>query len=162
MDFDRFFEETYPNVVRALALVVGSVADAEDVAQDAFARAYGRWRELATYDRPATWVYVVAVREAGHRRRRHRVGESLATRSIDTSTTATDDPALNVANRESLQAALQTLPPRQRLAIVLRYFADLSLAEVAESMECSVGTVKATIHAALRRLRVDIAVTDDE
>jgi RNA polymerase sigma-70 factor (ECF subfamily) len=162
VDYDRFFEETYPNVVRALTLALGSVAEAEDVAQEAFARAFVRWREVRTYDRPGTWIYVVAVREAGHRRRRRRTGERLAVNELGTSSGRVDDPGRGVADRDWLQTSLRTLPPRQRLAIVLRYLADLSLAEVADSMQCSVGTVKATIHAALRRLRVDAEVSDDD
>jgi RNA polymerase sigma factor (sigma-70 family) len=67
-----------------------------------------------------------------------------------------DDPAASVAVAVSVRAALDTLSRRQRAAVVLRYLDDLRLAEVAEAMGCSVGTVKATLHTALRKLRVDL------
>jgi RNA polymerase sigma factor (sigma-70 family) len=63
--------------------------------------------------------------------------------------------------RVSGESALTFLAQRQRVAVVLRYYADLPLAEIAEAMGCSVGTVKSTLHAALGRLRVDLANVEE-
>ena len=57
---------------------------------------------------------------------------------------------------DELQQAILQLPERQRLAVVLRYFGDLSLAEIAAAMGCAVGTVKSTLHSALARLEVEL------
>lgn len=70
------------------------------------------------------------------------------------------DLATEVSNRVVANEALTELAPRQRLAVVLRYHADLSLPEIAEAMGCSLGTVKSTLHAALGRLRVQVIATE--
>jgi RNA polymerase sigma factor (sigma-70 family) len=67
--------------------------------------------------------------------------------------TESQDPAAGVATHLTIIAALGQLAPRQRLAIVLRYHADLPVSQIAKAMQCREGTVKATLHAALGRLR---------
>ena len=74
---------------------------------------------------------------------------------------STPDPSGGVATAVSVRDAITTLPARQREAVVLRYLADLPLADVAEAMGCAVGTVKATLHQALRSLRVELEEDDD-
>ena len=61
-----------------------------------------------------------------------------------------------IATGETLRSAIEKLPTRQRLAVTLRYYADLPLADVAAAMGCAVGTAKSTLHAALTHLRVDL------
>jgi RNA polymerase sigma factor (sigma-70 family) len=103
-------------------------------------------------ERPAGWAYVVAVR---HARRRHRdlLGDPGGR-------TRTRDVAAEVVDRVTMQAAIDALPPRQRVALVLRHYADLPLDDIANAMGCAVGTVKSTLNAAHTRLRVDLE--DDE
>jgi RNA polymerase sigma factor (sigma-70 family) len=72
------------------------------------------------------------------------------------------DPAEKVVEREALEELLSRLPDRQRLAVVLRFLADLPLLDVAAAMGCAVGTVKSTLHAALTRLRVELSDLDEE
>src|ERR1700687_3043047 len=146
--FERFFDRQYDPVVRSLTLVFGDRATAEDAAQDAFERAYRKWRSVSTLDRPGTWVYVVALRDA--RRRLQREARSVGDLEIC-------EPGMEeqVVTHLSLQAALAKLPLRQRAAVVLRYLGELSVAEVAEAMGCAEGTVKATLHNALLRLRLE-------
>ena len=95
--------------------------------------------------RPAGWVYVAAVRYA-RRRRRGTVTQPIG---------SAHDHADQVAVGRDLAVMLDTLPPRQRLAVTLRYLCDLPIAEVASAMGCAVGTAKATLHAALANMRVD-------
>jgi len=66
-----------------------------------------------------------------------------------------------VVTRLSVRDAIATLPPRQRQAVVLRYLADLPLADVANAMGCALGTVKATLHEALRAMRVELEEDED-
>jgi len=150
-DFDRFFFEHYPRVVGSLRLA-GEVSEAEDAAQEAFAKAMLRWRSVSVMERPATWVYVVALREL--RRRGRREDLSGTGRSADGA--AVPDHAGMVVTAAVIEHALRGLPPRQRLAVVLRFHADLTVREVGRVMRCSEGTVKSTLHAALDRLRVDL------
>ncbi len=152
-DFDRFFFEHYARVVGSLRLAGGEVSDAEDAAQEAFAKAMVRWRSVSVMERPATWVYVVALRELGRRGRR-REDPSGAGHVADGA--VLPDHAGTVVTAAVIERALRALPPRQRLAVVLRFHADLTVPEVGRAMRCSEGTVKSTLHAALGRLRVDL------
>jgi len=76
-------------------------------------------------------------------------------------TSAAPDLSGRVATTVSVRDAIATLPDRQREAVVLRYLADLTLAEVADAMCCALGTVKATLHEALASLRVEFEEDDD-
>jgi RNA polymerase sigma factor (sigma-70 family) len=148
-DFDRFFAAEYRGVVRSLTLALGDQGRAEDAAQDAFASAYQRWRRVRTMDRPGTWVYVVALRAE-----RRRMAKSADPRESEA--VVLTDQSADPLDGVWIAQALGALTPRQRLAVVLRYYADLSVDDVAEAMGCAPGTVKATVHVALRRLRVEL------
>jgi RNA polymerase sigma-70 factor (ECF subfamily) len=153
-DFDAFFAGYFDPVARALTITTGSRELAADATQEAFTKAYQRWRRVRSMDRPDGWVYVVAVRAARRAARRDR--RLLAPPSSEGA-----DPGGGVVTRVSVRDAIATLPPRQREAVVLRYLADLPLADVAEAMGCAVGTVKATLHQALTSLRVEFEEADD-
>jgi RNA polymerase sigma-70 factor, ECF subfamily len=150
-DFEAFFEDHYPTVLRAVTLAINDAGRAEDVTQEAFARAYRRWRTVSAMERPVGWVYVVALNTDRSRWRRERnapdQGEEEAMLA---------DPAGPVVSTVVMRDALTKLSPRQRTAVVLRYLADLSVADIARVMGCAEGTVKATLHQALRNLRVDL------
>ena len=152
-DFDGFFFEHYARVVGSLRLACGEVSDAEDAAQEAFAKAMLRWRSVSVMDRPATWVYVVAVREL---RRRMRRRDDLSDAGRVGDHPALSDHAGAVVTAAVIEQALRALPPRQRLAVVLRFHSDLTVPEVSQAMGCSEGTVKSTLHSALDRLRHDL------
>jgi RNA polymerase sigma factor (sigma-70 family) len=145
LSFAAFYDENFRAVCRGLSVALGDTRRAEEAAQEAFTRAYVRWRRVSQMDRPAGWVYVTAVRVATRRR---------VTRSVRGERRSVDDVADVVVQRASLGEAIDQLPERQRLAIVLRYGLDLSLDDVAAAMGCAVGTVKSTVHAALARLHV--------
>src|SRR4051794_37791979 len=129
---------------------------AEEAAQEAFVKAWLRWPRVAAMERPASWVYVVAVRQALRIRRRAQISPSAP---------AEDDPDVSdavVDRLEQHRLLVQTLTPRQRLVIVLRFHCDLRLEEIAEAAGISTGTVKSTLHAALARLRVDARSQEEE
>lgn len=117
--------------------------------QEAFARALVRWKRIEAMQRPVGWVLIVALNEARRRLRRSRFPavEIIPERST------TCDWADQATSRIGTQSALESLAPRQRLAIYLRYYADLPMSDISKAMDCSVGTVKATLHAAIARLR---------
>jgi RNA polymerase sigma factor (sigma-70 family) len=145
--FEAFYDEHYDAVRRGLAAAFRDSLLAEEAAQEAFTRAYMHWRRVSQMDRPDGWVYVVAVRVATRRR------PNLGRRDVQTSE---EDFAEDVVNHEMLRTAIDRLPARQRLAIVLRFLADLPVDDVAEAMGCAPGTVKSTLHAALARLHIDL------
>ena len=151
--YEVFFDEHYEPVRRALTVALADAELAEDAAQDAFARAYVHWRTVAEMERPAGWVYVVALR-GGRRQRGRRVAVAAPAPEVDV--------IGNMLEREALEPMLARLPERQRVAVVLRYLADLPLTDVAAAMGCKLGTAKSTLHTALARLRVDLGAADGE
>jgi RNA polymerase sigma factor (sigma-70 family) len=151
--YEAFFDECYEQVRRALTIALADPVLAEDSAQDAFARAYVQWRAVSAMERPAGWVYVVALRGGRRQRsRRYQPDEPMPA----------PDAIGEMVEREALEEVLERLPDRQRIAVVLRYLADLPLVDVAAAMGCAVGTVKSTLHAALARLRVELDDIDEE
>jgi RNA polymerase sigma-70 factor (ECF subfamily) len=154
-DFEAFFADEYGGVLRTVALVIGDRARAEDATQEAFARAYRRWRTVSRLARPAAWVHVVALNAERSRRRRDR---RQTVGPVDD--TPVPDRADAVGARILVEQLLPGLPPRQRAAVVLRFLADLTVPEIADALRCSEGTVKSNLHDALRALRVDLDRSD--
>jgi len=130
--FDLAFDDLYRLAYRVAFRILGDRGDAEDAAQEALARAATRWSRLE--DHPEGWVTRVASNLAIDRYRRRRRPPPVA------GPMGLVDPHLG--ERTDLVAALRRLPRRQREAVVLRYLADLSEAQVAVEMGCSVGAVK--------------------
>lgn len=147
-DFEGFFQAEYDGVLRSLTLALGNRERAEEATQDAFATAYRRWRSVSHTERPGTWVYVVALR--AERRRMARAARNEG----DVAEDPAGDIGPDVLDGIWLTHALEGLSDRQRLAVVLRYYADLSVEDTARVMGCAEGTVKATVHTALDRLRI--------
>lgn len=148
-EFDDFVRANYSGVLRTVALALGDADVAQDATQEAFAKAALRWDRVVRMERPVGWVCVVAT-NAGRRalRRRKVVSGGL--------TVSTVDHAEGVVDRLRFRDELLALPVRQRAAVVLRYLGDLSVAETAKALDVSPGTVKASTHAALEKLRVNL------
>jgi RNA polymerase sigma factor (sigma-70 family) len=155
LTFETFFYEHYDSVRRSLAIALADPLLAEELAQDAFTRALRQWRRVSRMERPAGWVYVVALR-AGRRRRSGRREQTM------TAEATTADIADGVLQGLDLAEVIGRLPERQRIAVVLRYLVDLPLHDVAAAMDCAVGTVKSTLHAALTRLGVELRDQEEE
>jgi len=153
-----FCRRVHPDLVGALTLHCGDRGVAEEVAQEALVRAWLRWQEVSTCDSPAAWVYRVAFNLTASRFRR-RAAERRAHRRLGAIVSAAppDD-----ADRVAVRAAVASLPERQRLALVLRYYADLSVEDAAAVMRCAPGTVKSLTSKAIDGLRTRIAVELDE
>ena len=153
MSFETFFDEHYDAVRRSLAVAFGDPAVAEELAQDAFTRALSDWRRVSKMDRPAGWVYIVALRAGRRRRRSNEAANPREAISPDIADTVVGDV--------TLVSAIARLPERQRTALVLRYLADLPVADVAAAMDCAAGTVKSTLHAALKRLGAELSEQEE-
>lgn len=141
--FAMFFRTEYPGVVRTAYLVLQDREAANDIAQDAFAKILSHWGRVSRYDRPDAWVRKVAVRMAIKLARRQRLH---AASSQAESTTEQSPVDLD------LMRAVGSLPAAQRAAVVLFYFEDRPVAEVAEIMDCAVSTAKVHLHRARKRL----------
>jgi RNA polymerase sigma-70 factor (sigma-E family) len=145
-------------MVRLAYGLTGDLGHAEDVAQAAFARVYAAWGRLARAGDPDAYLRQVVVNENRRRFRKQRVPEDLPGDLPDAGVT---DTAGDLDDRAMLLAALARLGPRQRAVVVLRYWMDMSEADTAATLNCSVGTVKSQASRALATLRQITGVTAD-
>ena len=135
--FDAFYLATSARLVRQLSLLTGDLGEAEDVTQEAYARAWLAWSEVRDYASPEAWVRTVARRLAVSRWRRMRNATVAWARHGSPVGPRELDPSHVV-----LVAALARLPHRQRVAVVLHHLADLPVEEVARETGASVSAVK--------------------
>ncbi|WP_432137506.1 MULTISPECIES: SigE family RNA polymerase sigma factor [unclassified Streptomyces] len=149
--FQEFVRARWSRLVRTAYLLTGDVHDAEDLTQTALAKAYRSWRRVARTDNPEAYVRRMLVSCNSDRFRKRRVRESLTDAPPEVA--SRDEGQRRVDERGTLLAALAGLPPRQRAVVVLRYWEDLSEAEVAEVLGCSAGTVKSQASKGLAKLR---------
>jgi RNA polymerase sigma-70 factor (ECF subfamily) len=160
-DFDAFFLSTYDSLTRSLAAAFGDRELASEAVQEAFVRAYTRWRRVRRLDNPAAWVRRVAINllRDQHRRRgrRDRAIERLAamtpTHSVD---------ADHTTGAGAVLEHLQSLPQQQRLAVALFYLEDASVAEVAHAMSISEGAVKYHLNQGRTSLRKAMSLSEPE
>jgi RNA polymerase sigma-70 factor (sigma-E family) len=155
-EFDGFMRGRWPAMVRLAYALTGDVGHAEDVAQAAFARAYASWGRVRGAGNPDAYVRRIVINEHRSRLRKHRVREELRGDLVDTIGVLQPGPE----DSSALLDALNGLAPRQRAVVVLRYWLDLSEAETAAALNCSVGTVKSQASRALATLRKTARVWD--
>lgn len=153
--YDAFYAATSARVVRALHAMTGDHAEAQDVVQEAYARAWQSWGTVSAYAHPEAWVRQVAWRLAVSRARRAAVG----LRKARLHGAPVDVPPLD-PDRVALLRALQSLPEAQRRAVVLHHVAGLPVAEVAAECGVPVGTVKARLSRG--RAALAVLLTDEE
>ena len=147
--FVVFCEQVSPRLVGALVLQTADPADAEDLAQEAMARAWSRWPEVVTMEHREGWVFRVAFNLATSGHRRRAAGRSATNRLVP----VPESRAVPLDDRLVLRAALDGLPDRQRSAVVLRHYTGMSVAESAEALGCAEGTVKSLTSQGLAGLR---------
>ncbi len=156
-DFRALFVASYPTVVRTVHYVVQDRALAEEITQDAFVQLLTHWRKVSTYDRPDLWVRRVAIREA---QREHR--RELRRRELERAGAGPSLPADHWPDPELMQA-IRALAPKQRAVVVLFYYEDRPMEEIADLIGCSVSTGWSQLHNARKRLALMLAeeVSDD-
>jgi len=138
-------------LVRLAVLVTGDQATAEDVVQDAFLGLYRHWSSLKDPERALSYARSSVLNgcRMAHRTRSRR--EKIALAAPDDIESAEATALLDEANREVI-AALRALPARQREAVVLRYYLDMTEAQAAQAMQVSRGTVKSATSRGLAAL----------
>ncbi|TVZ00929.1 SigE family RNA polymerase sigma factor [Trebonia kvetii] len=152
----------WPAMVRLAYALTGDAGHAEDVAQAAFARAYASWGRVRRAGDPDAYVRRILINENRKRFRKHRVPEDLHGDLAGALAGHTAPGQQGPEERQALLDALNRLGPRQRAVVVLRYWLDLSEAETAATLNCSVGTVKSQASRALATLRKDATTGDQD
>jgi RNA polymerase sigma factor (sigma-70 family) len=159
---DLFCRTEHPKIVGFLTLFCGDRDLATELAQETMIRVVQHWKKVRRMDAPTAWTHRVAVNLASSWFRRAVRGRRVMQRLHEPETRFDPDTADVVAVRKAVAA----LPPRQRAAIVLRYYADLPADDVAMVMGCKTGTVWALTNQGLESLRraglTDLAEVSDE
>jgi RNA polymerase sigma-70 factor (sigma-E family) len=145
--FDVLYRGSNAGMVRLAWLLVGSRAVAEEVVHDAFLAVHQRWTSI---DNPGGYLRRSVVN--GCLRWRRRAASERASFARVGEPPPTGDPDV-----DSMWDAVQRLAPERRAVVVLRYWADLPHGEIAEILDCPVGTVRTRLHRALAELRKEIA-----
>ncbi|MDO8107231.1 SigE family RNA polymerase sigma factor [Isoptericola sp. b441] len=153
--FADFVAERSPALVRSAWLLTGNEASAQDLVQVALAKTWERWDRVTRKDAPEAYVRRVMMSTFLTWRRRRWHGELPAAELPDRPPHGATSPDMFAAVdlRASMLDALRTLPRRQRAVVVLRYLDDLTEAQTAQALGCSVGTVKSQSAKALASLR---------
>jgi len=149
--FEDYVTGRWAALFRTAHLLTGNPTAAEDLLQTTLLKVMARWEQVCRADSPDAYVRKMLLNELiGERRKsgRRRAKAHLVPVPGDAA-----DPAGATADRLDLWRQVQALPPRQRAVLVLRYYEDLSEAQIAEALGISVGTVKSQASRALRALR---------
>lgn len=145
--FEAWYVREHPRLVMVLsAMLAGDHATAAELADETCARALERWDRVGRMASPGGWAYRVAC-NLGRRRLRRTRREADAIRLVST-TEETPTPDWSVDVRD----AVESLPPRERAAVMLRYVADLTQRDIARAMHVSPGAVAASLHAGREKL----------
>ncbi len=149
VSFEAFYRDNYRQILGVAIALTSSVAEAEDLTQEAFMTAHRRWDRISQYEMPGAWVRRVLLNKATSLRRRWGA-EMRAMARIGSPDL--ESPDLSPESNE-LWRHVRALPRRQQQAIALHYVAQLSMDEIADVMGCSTGAVKSHLHRARESLR---------
>jgi RNA polymerase sigma factor (sigma-70 family) len=151
-----FCKRQWPRLVATLTFLVRDTRTAEDLAQEAMTRVCQHWKTVARMEYPGVWVHRVAVNLAHTHNRRE------ATRRKATTAFPEQDTAQDRTTEMVVRDAVRDLPERERVAIILRFFADLSVRDTAAAMRVSEANVKFLTHIAIKRLRETTPINIEE
>ena len=155
-DFSEFVGMRSIYLLRSAWLLTGNEASAQDLVQATLAKAWTRWGRIASLDSPEAYVRKIMLSLFLTWSRRRWNGEVATAELADVASDHDDFSRADL--RSSLLHALRALPRRQRAVVVLRYFDDLTEAQVADVLGCSIGTVKSHNARALGALRISPAL----
>lgn len=152
LTFEDYVNAYATRLARLAAVMCTDSYDAQDVVQEVLLRAYGRWQQISALPDPHAYVRRMVVNEVISTRRKWGRAQP---HPVDRFDLAVPDQTVAFGEQAALLAAVGSLPPRQRAAVVLRYFEDLTDAEIAQALTCRATTVRGYIHRALKTLRID-------
>lgn len=155
LEYAWWFRTAFTRVARTVFLIVHDRGHAEEITQDAFLQMLKHWSTVSTYDRPDAWVRRAAIRLAMRQLRRDRLRFEKEKSSSASRYDELPDP--------DVARAVATLAPMQRAAVVLFYWEDQPVFEIARLLQVSESTVKQHLHRARHRLAVLLSeeVSDD-
>ncbi len=158
--FDALFYRYRDGIYRLSLAITKDPQAAEEIVVDTFARAYRALARLEPADTLRPWLYRVAINESYDRRPRGAAASPLDETAEEITASDERSPAAlaeRAETRRVVLTALDALDAKHRSVVVLHYLNELPLAEIAQIVDCPVGTVKSHLHYALRRLRVHLA-----
>jgi RNA polymerase sigma-70 factor (sigma-E family) len=156
--FVAVLEDALPRVQRVALLLVGDRSAADDLVAEAVARTLPKWRAGGVAD-PAAYLRRVVVNLASRRWRRRSLAVRHDRAALNWLQPTTDDDAV-VVERDAVVRAVARLAPRRRAVVVLRFYGDLSEAQIAEVLGVRVGTVKSQLSRGLEQLREDLGTLE--
>lgn len=154
--FETFFRTHYSSVVRALVVVSGGEPEAEELAQEAFARALERWERVRAMESPVGYVYRTAFNM-----NRNRLRHLARTLTHRVASIRENDPASEVETRSELRRVLAGLPASQREALVLVEWLGLDADEAGRVLGIEAASVRGRIHRARRTINEHLGGADD-
>src|ERR1700727_759097 len=160
LDFAEFYRKSKDECLFTVLVSVGDRHAAQELVDEAFARACASWRTVSKHPAPAAWVVRTALNVNISRWRRRRREIAVADPSMGTHPQTNEDAGSPVDPR--IMAALMRLPVRQRQVVALRLFLDLDTARTAEVLGVAPSTVKAHLARALTPLRDDLLPTHEQ
>ena len=160
-EFAAFYSANKDRCLRAARAYGMGKETAEDAVAEAFSRAWARWDRVRELQAPAAWVVRTAVNAdiSWWRRLRREVKPRDDSHMREAPLTRGSDDPESITD---LVAALRVLPPRQRDVVILRYLLDLDTAATAQWLDVAPGTVRASLHRALKTLRQHLVSTEEE
>lgn len=161
LTFDAFVAAELPALARYAAVLTGDRQAAHDILADALVTAQLKWHRIAPLEHPAAYVRRIVTTTFLSERRRWSVRHIRLTRDGELPDTAAPDPTVAFDDREHLSALLASLPPRQRAAIVLRFYLGLDTAAVATELGITAGAVRTAVSRGLAALRISIVGTNE-
>ena len=151
LELAAFCRSEYPKLAGMLALYCGDRDLAQDLAQETIVRVIQNWKKVSRLSAPTTWSRKVAINIANSWFRRIAAKRQATHRLEARSRSNHDDP--DNASAVAVRSAIANLPTRQRTVVLLRFYADLPVGEVAQMMGCEQGTVWALTNQAITSLR---------
>jgi RNA polymerase sigma-70 factor (sigma-E family) len=146
------YRENYRSLVRLAALLLDDVSAAEEVVQDAFVQLHRAWGRVGDASKRPAYVRSIVMNGARSRARRRATGRRLEVVPSSRDDVSAEASALQHEDRRQMVTALRSLPDRQRECLVLRYYLDLSEAEIAATLGISAGSVKTHTHRGIAAL----------
>jgi RNA polymerase sigma-70 factor (sigma-E family) len=150
------YAERYRSLVRLATLLVDDMATAEEVVQDSFIAIHANWRRLQDIDKAAGYLRQCVVNRS-HSVLRHRGVVNRNVQQPPPDAPSAEEEAMRLVSRSAVITALQRLSPRQRQALVLRYYAGQSEAQIASTMGITRGAVKRYVSRGMSALRAMLA-----
>jgi RNA polymerase sigma-70 factor (sigma-E family) len=145
----------YRKLVRIAALLLDDIGTSEEVVQDAYVKMHGAWSRIRDPQAAEAYLRTTVANLARSRMRRRQVAQKHAPKPMPDAPSA-EHGAMEALERDRVIEALQSLPSRQRECLVLRYYADLSEAQIAETMGISPGAVKSHASRGMAALRIQL------